>query len=266
VSDKIEVLKKEFESLVYQGSLLAAAMALELNVLGDESKKQIEEQEITLPDFREEYENWYSESLRVIKQIVPERLDDFVKQYKNDRRKSLNYETYTIYDYLLRMEVTRSTGSGISRETIVSSASAMPKMQNQVSIVKSIRRRFVSSLFDIKEVLQSDIFDSELEAARELCKKGFCRASGSVSGVVLESHLSHVCTHHKLRIIKKRPTIGDLNELLKNDEVIDTAKWRFISHLADLRNLCDHKREREPNKDDANDLIEGVEKVIKTVF
>ncbi len=44
---------------------------------------------------------------------------------------------------------------------------------SQIGILKSCEKRFESSLFDIKQLLQADIFDSELEAAQELNKKGF---------------------------------------------------------------------------------------------
>ena len=49
-------------------------------------------------------------------------------------------------------------------------------------------------------------------------------------------------------------------------QVIDTPTWRFIQRLADLRNLCDHKKSDEPATDDIEELIAGVRKTIKTVF
>ena len=115
-------------------------------------------------------------------------------------------------------------------------------------------------------MLQADIFDSELEAARELAKKGFVRGGGAIAGVVLEKHLGHVCKMHNLKSRKKHLTISDYYQLLKENEIIDTAKWRFIQHLGDLRNLCDHNKDREPTKDDVQELVEGVGKIIKTVF
>jgi hypothetical protein len=71
---------------------------------------------------------------------------------------------------------------------------------------------------------------------------------------------------HNLKSRKKHPSISDFYQMLKENEFIDTPKWRFIQHLGDLRNLCDHPKDREPTNDDILELIEGVEKVIKTVF
>ncbi len=120
-------------------------------------------------------------------------------------------------------------------------------------------------MFDIRQLVQADLFDSELDAAEELAKHKFTRAAGALAGVVLERHLGQVCENHKLKISKKNPTIGDLNDALKN-EVIDVPEWRSIQHLADIRNLCDHGRATEPTMEQVNELIQGVKKITKTLF
>jgi len=120
--------------------------------------------------------------------------------------------------------------------------------ENQLGIVKAAKRRFESSLFDIKQLVQADLFDSELDAARELNKKGFTRGAGAVAGVVLEGHLSRVCENHKIKVTKKKPTINDYNQLLKDNDVIEMKDWRFIQLLADLRNLCDHDKKESLKK------------------
>ena len=66
-------------------------------------------------------------------------------------------------------------------------------------------------------------------------------------------------------ISKKDPSISDFNEKLK-DVAYDTIEWRKIQGLADLRNLCDHKKDREPTKEDVQTLIAGTERVIKSIF
>ena len=133
-----------------------------------------------------------------------------------------------------------------------------------MSILEAINARFESSLFDIRQ-LQADLFDSELDAARELLRSGFLRASGVVVGVVLEKHLQEVCASHSLTIRKKNPTIGDLNDALKDASVIDIPAWRFIQRLGDLRNLCGHQKEREPTKEEVSELVEVGAKITKSV-
>lgn len=259
MSKKQGDLKAELERLVTQGEMLYLAMARDLGKLGPEGDKQIKEHNLKLPRFATDYDPWYSVAIRVVAQVIPDRLTDFVAQYKSEKRKAVDFLTYTISDYLLGLKTTRGV------QVVVDSAAGLPKMERQLSILKSAQAVFESSLVDLTEVLQADLFDSELDAAAELGKRGFARAGGAMAGVVLEKHLAHVCDVHALTRAKKNPTIGDLSQLLKDAGVVDTAKWRFIQHLGDLRNLCDHKKDREPTKDDVAELVEGVGKVIKTV-
>jgi hypothetical protein len=223
-------------------------------------KEDFEKHAVKLPTFAVEYDTWYSEALRVVKQLIPDRTNDFVNQYKNEKRKEIDFLSYGISDYLLGLETKRGD------RVIADQNAAIPKMQLQNTILKSAEKRFESALFDIQEVVQADLFDSELEAARELAKNGFFRPGGAVAGVVLERHLGHVCENHGLKSRKAHPSIADYYQLLKEAEIIDVPKWRFIQHLGDIRNQCDHGKDREPTKEDVIDLVEGVEKVIKTVF
>lgn len=260
MTSRFDSLKQELDALVRQGQMLSVAMVDSLGKMPKKSKAELDERGVKLPSFKQEYETWYSEALRVVKQVVPDRLDDFVKLYKNEKRKEINFVTYTIADYQLGV-VCRRQG-----DIVVDATAALPKMQIQVSILESAAKRFESALFDLRGVLQADLFDSELDAARELAKNGFFRAGGALAGVTLEKHLGQVCDAHGLKSRKADPSIADFDQLLKEASVIDTSSWRFIQHLADIRNLCDHGKDREPTREDVLELVEGVGKVLKTVF
>ncbi len=262
MASKLETMKKDLRTLIVSGNNLYLVMIDDVKGLPDKFKKDLKNKKIKLPDFRNEYDTWYSEALSVIKQILPDRQSDFIMQYKNEKRKEIDFLTYGISDYLLGLKTTSHGGSKV----VVDGLAAVGKMQIQNSILAAAEKRFESSLFDIQEVLQADVFDSELSAARELSKKGFVRGAGAIAGVVLEKHLGHVCEMHSLKTRKKHPTISDFYQMLKENEIIDIAKWRFIQHLGDIRNLCDHNKEKEPTKEDVLELIDGVDKIIKTVF
>jgi hypothetical protein len=126
--------------------------------------------------------------------------------------------------------------------------------------------RLDSILWNIRGALQADLFDDELSAAEDLFKKGHLRAAGALAGVTLERHLATVAENHEVKISKKNPTIADLNETLKTAEVYDVPDWRFIQRLGDIRNLAVHNKDREPTKDEIDDLIKGTQKIIKTIF
>lgn len=264
----LEKYKKDLEKLIKTGELLLFAIHLECHPEATEKtlrgryKEEYDSLKKKIPIFRTQYQSWYSEALVLVKQLLPDRLNNFISLYEKPKnRKKVEYGNYVIEDYLQNLQVSRGDW-----EIIVSSSAAIPQFEQQLNIVISIKSRFESSLFDITQLVQADLFDSELDKAKELNKHKFERAAGAIAGVVLERHLKQVCQNHNISISKKNPTINDLNELLKNNNVIDTPQWRFIQHLGDIRNLCDHNKEKSPTQENVTDLIVGVEKITKTIF
>ena len=210
------------------------------------------------------YQRWYTESFVVIKQLLPDRLTEFESLYMGDRRrKKIDTTTFTIQDWLNGIRIV-SNSSG--KKTFDDFNAMGMRFVNQQKILKSVKARFDSTLFDIKQFVQADLFDSELETARELANHGFLRAAGSIAGVVLEKHLGQVVDNHNIKTRKKDPTISDFNDLLKNGGVLDVPPWRQIQRLGDIRNLCTHNKKREPTREEVEELIEGVEKFTKTLF
>lgn len=269
MSSNIERYKKDLGRLISSGELLLEALSFTCNperykieakkVLREEAKQFLNR----LPSFIETYQSWYSESLAVIKIVLPDRINDFVRLYDKPKvRKEITCANYVIEDCLQGLQVRR----GFSGEKVVGPDAAIPLFKQQLSILKSVEKIFESSLFDIKQLVQADLFDSELDAARELNESGFHRGAGAMAGVILEAHLSQVCENRKIIVSKKNPSINDFNQILKNNNVIETSHWRFIQHLVDLRNLCDHDKQRGPKKEEIEELINGVEKITKTIF
>ena len=264
----IDDLKRDLDALLTDGQQLYHAMVYECHP--EEFKRTTEEAKggaatefiEALPSFEDEYQTWYSEAKLLIKQILPDRFADFTRHYEKPKsRKDITNENYTIEDYLQGLSVTRSGGA-----TVVGRGAAISRYREQLSIVKSVRRRFRSSLFDIRQLAQADLFDSELDAASELAKNKFNRAAGVVAGVVLERHLKEMCANHNITLRKKAPQISDLNDALKKADVIDTPQWRSIQYLGDIRNLCAHDKHSEPTAEQVRELMAGVAKVAKTLF
>lgn len=192
-------------------------------------------------------------------------MSEFEHLYKGDgKRRAIQANSYTIQDWLTGMRAVYDSITG-EKPFDDLSATAM-RFRTQLNILEASSRRFESSLFDIRQLAQADLFDSELDAARELAKHGFIRAAGAIAGVVLEKHLGQVTRNHNISVRKQHPTISDLNDALKNGDVIDTPTWRGIQRLGDLRNLCDHNKNRDPKPDEIDELVEGTEKYLKTLF
>lgn len=209
------------------------------------------------------YQSWYSEAREVVRQLLPARLSEFVSLYERDpRRKEINVATYSIQDFLLGLGPTANFMGEVPYDK---SSVVLMRLQAQKDILESCYSRFKSSLFEIRQIVQADLFDSEIDGARELIKRGFIRAAGAICGVVIEKHLAQVADDHQVPIKKKNPTISDLNDALKEANIYDVPQWRQIQRLGDLRNICSHNKDREPTKEESEELVNSTEKLLKTL-
>jgi hypothetical protein len=244
-------LRQEIDALVREGRELSN------NVL------QANPAEVVL-GFSERYQKWYTRGLAVVKTLAPERLDEFRRLYQRDeKRKVVDAASYSVAEYV------QGFGAPLRGFPELPSfdvkAATYVRINTQVDIIASAACRLDDILSNIRGVLQADLFDSELDAARELSKNGHLRAAGAVAGVVLEGHLAEMCRTHEIAVPKKDPSIGDYNDLLKKGEVLDVPQWRPIQRLGDLRNLCTHKKTTEPTAAEVRELIDGVDKATKTL-
>jgi hypothetical protein len=191
MSVNIERYKRELEQLVALGGDLQNAMTYRVDpkeferLLGKQFDKEGVKAFIAkLPPFNETYQIWYSQSIALIRQLLPDRLANFVSLYEKPKnRKILTADAYTVEDFLSGLERT---------DRSVTIASAIPVLSQQVAILNACHARFESSLFEIRQLVQADLFDSEIEAGRALLRFGFGRAAGAIAGVVIEKHLKQV--------------------------------------------------------------------------
>ena len=234
-----ENIKKEFKSLVEKQSDLF----------------NLAKNEADWDEFGVTYQDWYSRACKVVESLAPERLEEFNSYYLIDpKRKALTDSNYVIQDYIRGIIPSRLQWNLLRI-----------RITNQMHILMSLDSRIDSVLQDITGHLFADLQDSELVAAAQL-KKVSKRAAGALAGVVLERHLQRVVQNHRISMRKKSPSISDLNDPLKNAGVYDVPTWRKIQLLADIRNLCAHQKNREPTDDELDELISGVNSVIKSIF
>lgn len=255
----LERFKRDLSKLISLGFDMYDDLLDRIDVLEANEKDDSED------TFEENYQRWYTEASAVLKQLMPDRLPEFSHLYHGDgKRKQINRTTYYIQDWLKGITLSDEPDPLDQQTESLGVISKLLKMQ--LEIFHSVKRRFESSLFDIAQLVRADLFDSELDAARELAKNGFLRGAGVNPGVILEKHLAQVTGNHNLSSRKQRPTISDFNELLKDAGVLDVPTWRQIQRLGDVRNLCGHNKHREPTNDEVIELIDGVEKLCKTLF
>ena len=236
-----ERIKEELGTLVEQGDQL-------FKLVAGASEGNTEK-------FMSEYQGWYTRCLAVVRHLLPDRLEDFERLYHIEKRTKISAATYTISDFL----------QGITLVQFDSKVVTGFKLWNQVRILESAASRSDDILANIQGVLQADLFDSEIDAARDLKNNGHLRAAGVIVSVILERHLAKMCQNHGITVKKKKPTIPTFNDLLKDDDIIDIPIWQRIKYLNELRILCCHNKERDPSPDEVDELISGVDKAIKTL-
>jgi len=241
---KREAIHKELNALYQEGVKLAVD-------LQNKEEKQ----------FQYDYQRWYTKALKAVASLAADRHAEFRSYYEiNPKRKSLSYGTYVIEDYLKGVAPNSFQHPGFDTR-----AQVLTCFFNQLTILNAIDERVDSVLANIEGELYAELQDSEVAVARQLAKASL-RAAGALVGVVIEGHLQKVAFVHGVKIIKKNPTIADLNDPLKAASVIETPAWRKISFLADLRNICSHKKDAEPTKEQVEELIQGAEWLMKNVF
>ena len=260
------LLKKELDQLCLDGRFLFCYILAFEEKLDDEAKKKLKNDReyqgfaIKVKSFKSNYHKWYSKALQVVKQLIPDRYDEFKSLYHVERRnnKEITWLTYYISDYLLGLSIKK----GWDTAAVDGVSACISKFEQQIEILGSCIDFIDSKLMNIEGVLQSDLYENELHTAKDILKKKHIRVAGTLAGITLEGHLKSVCKTHNINLRKANPTISDFNEELKKNEFIDLPTWRLIQRLGDIRNLSVHSKDREPTTDEVEDLIRGCEKLI----
>ena len=233
--------KEELDRLISLGTSILHVGVFEAGKqdFGKETTKHLNELAAALGDYKKKYQVWYARAIRVVKILAPERLAEFEEYYTGKKNiKSLDYLTAGITHYFQGIISTRGFNEQDNLEDV---------------------------LFNIESEIHYGIFKSELDAAKQILSSGQLRAAGAIAGVVIEGHLKLVCANHEIKFRKQNPTISDFNDALKKEKVIDTVMWRLISRTGDIRNYCVHSKERDPTKDEVEDIIRDAAKIISEV-
>ncbi|MBI4746126.1 MAG: hypothetical protein HY786_06230 [Deltaproteobacteria bacterium] len=206
------------------------------------------EQKLLSPNASKSYQHWYSAGRAILEKNQSNRMKEFEELYLPTGKNTENGIKQLISKrYISKLEQFK----------------LMDLINSQFDILAAVPSHLEFSIYDIELTAYSILMDDEISAAQHLLKKGFLRPSGALAGVILERHLKNSLRKHIPPIkYKEKDTLSPLNDLCK-DTVYEVPIWRKIQHLTDLRNLCDHDKDREPTKDEVDELIQGVSKILK---
>ncbi len=113
-------------------------------------------------------------------------------------------------------------------------------------------------LSSVKSLVQAEVFDSELEQARELLKSRYRGAAAVIAGVVLETALRDLCSQKAMNTGK----LDKMNADLAKAGVYSVLTQKRITALADIRNNAAHGHHNNFNDEDVASMISDVERIL----
>jgi hypothetical protein len=94
-------------------------------------------------------------------------------------------------------------------------------------------------LFDIRILIEAEVFDEFLEQAGHLLDSGYFQPAAVVAGSVLEDGLRKLCARRGVPI-SANPKVDTMNANLAKQGVYDKLTQKRITMLADIRNKAAH--------------------------
>jgi hypothetical protein len=131
------------------------------------------------------------------------------------------------------------------------------------SMFKSLKAVFFATkedylggyLASFKSIVQSEVFDTELEQARELLKSGYHTAAAVIAGVVLETTLRDLCSQNNIEHGK----LDKMNSELTKAGIYNRLVQKQITANAGIRNSAAHGSSSDFKNSDVNQMISFVE-------
>lgn len=109
-------------------------------------------------------------------------------------------------------------------------------------------------LLSLKTLVQAEVFDSELEQAKELLRQEYFTAAAVIAGVVLETALRELCDRECISHGK----LVKMNADLAKAGVYSKLVHRQITALAVIRNSAAHGKTSEFTKQDVTNMVRDV--------
>ena len=110
-------------------------------------------------------------------------------------------------------------------------------------------------LSSLKQLVQAEVFESELEQSEELLSSGYKLASAVIAGVVLETALRDLCTQNEISHGK----LDTMNGQLAKKGLYSKLQQKQITAIADIRNNAAHGKLELFSEQDVKNMIRDIE-------
>ena len=136
-------------------------------------------------------------------------------------------------------------------------------METNYDILKRVRAIFNAAkedfeggyLTSLKQLVQAEVFESEIEQAEELLKSGYKLAAAVIAGVVLETALRELSANNSIAIGK----LDTMNGQLAKAGVYNKLQQKQITAIADIRNNAAHGKPELFSEPDVKNMIRDIE-------
>lgn len=138
-----------------------------------------------------------------------------------------------------------------------------PRFNKHHALLSALKDDYENGyLTSIKNLIQAEVFDSEIEQAEELLNKKYKSAAAVIAGVVLETAIRSLCDQHAIEHGK----LDKMNADLTKAGVYNKLQQKQITALAEIRNYAAHGKEEEYTHDNVENMIRDIEKFLANSF
>jgi hypothetical protein len=115
-------------------------------------------------------------------------------------------------------------------------------------------------LTKLRDLIQAEVFESELDQAQELFRADYLVAAAVIAGTVLETTLRQMCQDKGIAI----GSLDRMNADLAKAGAYNGLIQKQITALAAIRNSAAHGRPQDFTKDDVSAMIRDIERFAGT--
>lgn len=184
--------------------------------------------------------------------------------------------TYVDQNALLNWKVKAKTllvnTCGESSQQLASfiAAEKAPGMATNYEILKQLRAVFLAVKEDfeggylnsLRNLVQAEVFSSELEQAQELFDRGYATAAAVIAGVVLETSLRDLCSINGI----EHGSMNKMNDDLAKAGAYNANQKKQIASLSAIRNSAAHGKPEEFTNDQVRGMIDDVQRFLVAHF
>lgn len=135
-----------------------------------------------------------------------------------------------------------------------------------LGIVEAAHRDYTAGmLFDVRRLIEADVFDDLLEQAEHLLASGYHVAAASLGGAVLEDSLRKLSVQHSVPVPAKTK-IDSLNAGLAKAGVYTKLQQKRITAITDVRNNADHGHTDQFSGEDVRRMLAEVRELLTKYF